>query len=285
MASSTRTTLPKSATTKAATKRAATKRAATKRAATTKAATREVAIAAEQVTAGLPPGAAELIARSNRLGSDPTITNYGGGNTSVKVTQLNPATGAEMEVLYVKGSGGDLGTLTAPGLAVIERDRLLGLDQVYRGVAHEDEMVGLFPFCSFGAGGATPSIDTPMHGLVDLPHVDHLHPDAVIALACAADGEKLVQRIWGGTVAWVPWKRPGWELGKAMRALSADPSVIGAVLGGHGLTTWGRTSDEVEKRSKKIISQAQKYLTTHSKAQPFGAEVRSRRPLSPAARR
>ncbi len=280
MASSARATPPKTTITKAATKKAATQKAATK-----KAASRKVAAAAEQADAGLPPGAVELIARSNRLGGDPTITNYGGGNTSAKIKQLNPASGAEVEVLYVKGSGGDLGTLTAAGLAVIERDRLLGLDRVYRGVAHEDEMVGLFPFCSFGAGGATPSIDTPMHGLVDLPHVDHLHPDSVIALACAADGEKLVQKIWGGAVAWVPWKRPGWELGKAMRALSADPSVIGAVLGGHGLTTWGWTSDEVEKRSKKIISQAQKYLTTHSKAQPFGAEVRSRRPLSPAARR
>jgi rhamnulose-1-phosphate aldolase/alcohol dehydrogenase len=233
----------------------------------------------------LPQGVRDLIARSNRLGSDPTITNYGGGNTSAKVRQLNPATGAEEELLYVKGSGGDLGTLTAAGLAAVERDRFVALDAVYRGVEHEDEMVGLFPFCSFGTGGATPSIDTPMHGLVDLPHVDHLHPDAVIALACAADGEKLVQKIWGGTVAWVPWKRPGWELGKAMRELSADPKVIGAVLGGHGMTAWGRSSDEVEKRSRKIIKEAQRFLDRQSKAQPFGAEVRSRKALPAAERR
>ncbi|MEJ7651496.1 MAG: bifunctional rhamnulose-1-phosphate aldolase/short-chain dehydrogenase [Nakamurella sp.] len=233
----------------------------------------------------LPQGVLDLIARSNRLGSDPTITNYGGGNTSAKVRQLNPATGGEVELLYVKGSGGDLSTLTHLGLAAIERDRLVALDAQYRGVDHEDEMVGLFPFCSFGAGGATPSIDTPMHGLVDLDHVDHLHPDAVIALACAADGEKVVQRIWGGAVAWVPWKRPGWELGKAMRDLSANPDIIGAVLGGHGLTAWGRTSAEVERRSKKIIREAQQYLDSASKAEPFGAVVKARSALPEADRR
>ena len=165
------------------------------------------------MNADIPSGVADLLARSNRLGSDPTVTNYGGGNTSVKVRQVSPATGAEVELLYVKGSGGDLGTLKAGGLAVLELDRVRALDGVYRGVEFEDEMVGFFPFCAFGTGGATPSIDTPMHGLVHYDHVDHLHPDAVIALACAADGEALVEKIWGGTVAWVPWKRPGWELG------------------------------------------------------------------------
>ncbi len=144
----------------------------------------------------LPEGVRQLLARSNRLGSDPAVTNYGGGNTSAKVTVTNPASGDPVELLYVKGSGGDLGTLKAGGLAVLERDRLVALDRVYRGVEHEDEMVGLFSFCSFGPGGAAPSIDTPMHGLVDHDHVDHLHPDSVIALACAADGEKLVEEIW-----------------------------------------------------------------------------------------
>lgn len=146
-------------------------------------------------THDLPTGVQELLDRSNRLGSDPTVTNYGGGNTSAKVRVTSPATGQEVELLYVKGSGGDLSTLRAAGLAVLERERLVALDAVYRGVDHEDEMVGLFPYCSFGHGGATPSIDTPMHGLVDLPHVDHLHPDAVIALACSADGEELVAKI------------------------------------------------------------------------------------------
>ncbi|HEY6932914.1 MAG TPA: bifunctional rhamnulose-1-phosphate aldolase/short-chain dehydrogenase [Marmoricola sp.] len=227
----------------------------------------------------------ELIARSNRLGSDPSVTNYGGGNTSVKVKAANPATGEPVELLYVKGSGGDLGTLRPSGLAVLERERLVGLDQVYRGVEHEDAMVELFSFCSFGRGGATPSIDTPMHGLVDHAHVDHLHPDSVIALACAADGERLVQEIWGGAVAWVPWKRPGWELGKAMARLSADPEVIGAVLGGHGLTTWGSTSDEVEERSLRIIRQAASYLEKHGDAEPFGPVVPRRAALATAERR
>ena len=221
----------------------------------------------------------ELLDRSNRLGSDPAVTNYGGGNTSVKVTATSPATGHPVELLYVKGSGGDLGTLQAKGLAVMERDRLVALDNVYRGVEHEDEMVELFGFCAFGPGGATPSIDTPMHGLVDLAHVDHLHPDAVIALACAADGEQLVRDIWGGKVAWVPWKRPGWELGKAMAALAADPEVIGAVLGGHGLTAWGGSSDEVERRSLQIIGEAGEFLATHGVAEPFGAVDSSRAPL------
>ena len=233
----------------------------------------------------LPQGVRELLARSNRLGSDPTVTNYGGGNTSAKVTVEHPASGEPVELLYVKGSGGDLGTLRAGGLAVLERDRLLALDNVYGGVEHEDEMVALFSFCAHGAGGAPPSIDTPMHGLVEHAHVDHLHPDSVIALASAADGQRLVEEIWGGAVAWVPWKRPGWELGRAMRDLSARAGVIGAVLGGHGLTTWGTTSDEVEQRSLRIIREAAAYLEFHSHAEPFGTLDPSRAPLDETARR
>jgi rhamnulose-1-phosphate aldolase/alcohol dehydrogenase len=236
-------------------------------------------------SAGLPPEVEALLARSNRLGSDPTVTNYGGGNTSAKVTVTSPATGEPVEVLYVKGSGGDLGTLTPQGLAALERDRLVALDAVYRGVEHEDEMVGLFSYCSHGTGGAAPSIDTPMHGLVEHRHVDHLHPDAVIALACAADGERLVEQIWGGTVAWVPWKRPGWELGRDMRDLSSRDGVIGAVLGGHGLTAWGATSDEVEERSMRIIHEAAAYLEQHSVPEPFGALDESRAALPTQARR
>ncbi len=236
------------------------------------------------MSADIPSGVAELLGRSNRLGSDPTVTNYGGGNTSVKVRQLSPATGAEVELLYVKGSGGDLGTLTAGGLAVLELDRVRALDGVYRGVDFEDEMVGLFPFCAFGTGGATPSIDTPMHGLVALDHVDHLHPDAVIALACAADGEALVEKIWGGTIAWVPWKRPGWELGRALAKIAENPGVIGAVLGGHGLTAWGSTSEKVEQRSLQIIRQAQDFLDATSAPEPFGPVVPGRDTLGAQAR-
>ena len=239
------------------------------------------------MTSPIPPAVADLLARSNRLGADPTVTNYGGGNTSVKVRQTSPATGGEVELLYVKGSGGDLGTLKAAGLAILELDRVRALDGVYRGVAYEDEMVGYFPFCSFGTGGATPSIDTPMHSLVAHDHVDHLHPDAVIALACSANGEELVEKIWGGTVAWVPWKRPGWELGRTLRDLAENPRVVGAVLGGHGLTAWGTTSDEVEQRSLQLIRQAQDFLDANSVPEPFGPVVpghEARPPLERLAR-
>jgi rhamnulose-1-phosphate aldolase/alcohol dehydrogenase len=227
----------------------------------------------------LPDEVRALLDRSNRLGSDPAVTNYGGGNTSAKVTVASPASGQPVELLYVKGSGGDLRTLTADGLAVLERDRLVGLDAVYRGVEHEDEMVGLFAYCGHGSGGAPPSIDTPMHGLVEHAHVDHLHPDSVIALACAADGKQLVEEIWGGAVAWVPWQRPGWELGRAMRELSARDGVIGAVLGGHGLTAWGATSEEVEERSLRIIREAAAYLENRSVPEPFGPIDQGRTPL------
>ncbi len=226
----------------------------------------------------------ELLDRSNRLGQDPSITNYGGGNTSVKTKVDDPSTGRPITVLYVKGSGGDLGTLTAPGLACLELERLKGLDAVYQGVEHEDSMVDLFDYCRFGKGGATPSIDTPMHGLVDKQHVDHLHPDAVIAIACAADGQELTQKIWGGSVAWVPWKRPGWALGQTLSKIAGDPSVIGAVLGGHGLTTWGDDSAEVEARSLRIIAAAQEYLVNHSIAEPFGAVNEDRARLTPSGR-
>ena len=236
-------------------------------------------------TAALPSEVQALLSRSNRLGSQSTVTNYGGGNTSAKVAATSPATGEPIELLYVKGSGGDLGTLRAAGLAVLERDRLVALDAVYRGAEHEDEMVGLFSYCSHGAGGAAPSIDTPMHALVAHRHVDHLHPDSVIALACAADGQRLVHEIWGGAVAWVPWARPGWELGRWMRDLSATEGIIGAVLGGHGLTAWGATSDEVEERSLRIINEAANYLEEHSSAEPFGAYDVSRAPLAGLTRR
>ena len=157
--------------------------------------------------------AAELIARSNRLGADPKNTNYAGGNTSAKGTETDPVTGEPVELLWVKGSGGDLGTLTEQGLAVLRLDRLRALVDVYPGVEREDEMVAAFDYTLFGKGGAAPSIDTAMHGLVDAAHVDHLHPDSGIAIATAADGEALTERIFGNRVVWVPWRRPGFELG------------------------------------------------------------------------
>ena len=156
---------------------------------------------------------AELLERSNRLGADPRNTNYAGGNTSAKGSAIDPVTGAPVELLWVKGSGGDLGTLTEAGLAVLRLDRIRSLVEVYPGVEREDEMVAAFDHCLFGRGGAAPSIDTAMHGLVDAAHVDHLHPDSGIAFATAADGEALTQQAFGDRVAWVPWRRPGFQLG------------------------------------------------------------------------
>ncbi|MHA7984539.1 bifunctional aldolase/short-chain dehydrogenase [Rathayibacter sp. CAU 1779] len=216
--------------------------------------------------------ASELIARSNRLGSDPRNTNYAGGNTSAKGTETDPVTGEDVELLWVKGSGGDLGTLTESGLAVLRLDRLRSLVNVYPGVEREDEMVAAFDYCLHGKGGAAPSIDTAMHGLVDAAHVDHLHPDSGIAIATAADGEALTATIFGGKVAWVPWRRPGFQLGLDLAAIkAANPEVVGAVLGGHGITAWGDTSEEAEANSLWIIETAADYIAEHGHPEPFGA--------------
>ncbi|NUP34316.1 MAG: bifunctional rhamnulose-1-phosphate aldolase/short-chain dehydrogenase, partial [Streptomycetaceae bacterium] len=191
---------------------------------------------------GIPSEAAKLIARSHALGADPRNTNYAGGNTSAKGLDRDPVTGEAVDLMWVKGSGGDLGTLTEAGLAVLRLDRLRALIGVYPGVDREDEMVAAFDFCAHGKGGAAPSIDTAMHGLVDAAHVDHLHPDSGIALATAADGEKLTAECFGDRVAWVPWRRPGFQLGLDMAAIkAANPQAIGCILGGHGITAWGDT--------------------------------------------
>jgi rhamnulose-1-phosphate aldolase/alcohol dehydrogenase len=226
----------------------------------------------------------DLLARSNRLGADPTTTNYAGGNTSAKGTETDPVTGAPAELLWVKGSGGDLGTLTAAGLAVLRLDRLRALVGVYPGVEREDEMVAAFDYCLHGRGGAAPSIDTAMHGLVEAPHVDHLHPDAGIALATSADGPALTKEIFGDRVLWVPWRRPGFQLGLDIAAVQrANPQAIGVILGGHGITAWGATSDECEANSREIIDTAAAYLAEHGRPEPFGGVVHQ--PLEEAARR
>ncbi|WP_439692316.1 bifunctional aldolase/short-chain dehydrogenase [Curtobacterium sp. SP.BCo] len=215
---------------------------------------------------------ADLIARSNALGSDPRITNYAGGNTSAKGTATDPVTGEPVELLWVKGSGGDLGTLTPAGLAVLRVDRVRALQQVYPGVEREDEMVAAFDYTLHGTGGAAPSIDTAMHALVDAAHVDHLHPDAGIAIATAADGPALTERIFGDRVVWVPWRRPGFQLGLDIAAIQRDhPQAIGTILGGHGITAWGATSDEAEANSRWIIDTAERYIAEHGADQPFGA--------------
>ena len=227
----------------------------------------------------------ELIARSNRLGADPRNTNYAGGNTSAKGTAVDPVTGEDVELLWVKGSGGDLGTLRPAGLAVLRLDRLRALADVYPGVDREDEMVTAFDFCLHGRGGAAPSIDTAMHGLVNAPHVDHLHPDSGIALATAADGEKLTAECFGDRVAWVPWRRPGFQLGRDIAAIAAaNPQAIGVVLGGHGITAWGQTSAECETRSLEIIRTAAEFIAARARPEPFGPVIAGYEPLPEAQR-
>lgn len=217
------------------------------------------------------PTAADLIARSNRLGADPKNTNYAGGNTSAKGTETDPVTGEPVELLWVKGSGGDLGTLKPEGLAVLRLDRMRALVNVYPGVDREDEMVAAFDYCLHGKGGAAPSIDTAMHGLVDAAHVDHLHPDSGIAIATAADGPELTSTIFGEKVVWVPWRRPGFQLGLDIAEIkAANPAAIGCILGGHGITAWGDTSDEAEANSLWIIDTAAAYIASHGKTDPFG---------------
>ncbi|MCU1530935.1 MAG: short-chain dehydrogenase [Arthrobacter sp.] len=216
----------------------------------------------------------ELIARSNRLGADKRNTNFAGGNTSAKGTDKDPVTGEDVELLWVKGSGGDLGTLKAEGLAVLRLDRLQALKGLYPGAECEDEMVAAFDYCLHGKGGAAPSIDTAMHGLVDAAHVDHLHPDAGIAIATASDGESLTKAIFGEKVAWVPWRRPGFQLGLEIAAIKvANPQAVGTILGGHGITAWGATSEEAEANSLWIIAQAEQYIKDHGKNEPFGPKL------------
>jgi rhamnulose-1-phosphate aldolase/alcohol dehydrogenase len=233
-------------------------------------------ITVADLTYGEPAGeaVAALLARSNRLGSDPRNTNYAGGNASAKGTGTDPVTGQPAELMWVKGSGGDLGTLTEAGLAVLRLDPLRALAGVYPGVEREDEMVAAFDFCAFGKGGAAPSIDTAMHGLVEAAHVDHLHPDAGIAFATAAEGEKLTRECFGDRVAWVPWRRPGFQLGLDIAAIKREhPEAIGVILGGHGITAWGQTSDECEARSLEIIAAAQKFIDERGATRPFGKLV------------
>ena len=230
--------------------------------------------------------AAELIGRSNRLGSDPRNTNYAGGNTSAKGSDTDPVTGGPVELLWVKGSGGDLGTLTESGLAVLRLDRVRALQDVYPGVEREDEMVAAFDFCLHGKGGAAPSIDTAMHALVDAAHVDHLHPDSGIAFATAADGESLTRDVFGGRVVWVPWRRPGFQLGLDVAAVKRDnPDAIGCILGGHGITAWGSTSDEAEANSLWIFRTAADYLAAHGRPDPFGSVIAGYEALPADARR
>jgi rhamnulose-1-phosphate aldolase/alcohol dehydrogenase len=227
-----------------------------------------------------------LIARSNSLGADKRNTNYAGGNTSAKGFDTDPVTGENVELLWVKGSGGDLGTLKESGLAVLRLDRMRAMVNTYPGVDREDEMVAAFDYCLHGKGGAAPSIDTAMHGLVDAAHVDHLHPDSGIAIATAADGEELTRKIFGSKVVWVPWRRPGFQLGLDIAAIKeANPQAVGTILGGHGITAWGATSEEAEANSLWIIETAEAYIASNGRQDPFGAVLPGYSPLPEAERR
>ncbi|MGK8503171.1 bifunctional aldolase/short-chain dehydrogenase [Nocardia asiatica] len=232
------------------------------------------------------PTVAELIARSNRLGADPKNTNYAGGNTSAKGTDTDPVTGELVDLMWVKGSGGDLGTLTEQGLAVLRLDRLRALVGVYPGVDREDEMVAAFDYTLHGRGGAAPSINTAMHGLVEAAHVDHLHPDSGIALATAVDGPELTRKIFGDRVVWVPWRRPGFQLGLDIAAIRRNnPQAIGTILGGHGITAWGDTSDDAEAHSREIIETIERFLEVNGEPEPFGAVLPGYEALPEAQRR
>ncbi|MBH46203.1 MAG: bifunctional rhamnulose-1-phosphate aldolase/short-chain dehydrogenase [Flavobacteriaceae bacterium] len=199
--------------------------------------------------------------RSNILGADLRITNYGGGNTSCKTIERDPLTNEEVEVMWIKGSGGDIGTLTRSGIAGLYNQKLHDLKKVYRGLEHEDEMVALFNHCIYDLDSRAPSIDTPLHGLLPFKHIDHLHPDALIAVAAAEDSEKITKEIWGDSMGWVPWQRPGFDLGLQLEAcLNKNPNIRGIVLGSHGVFTWGETSHESYVNSLEVIEAASQYI-------------------------
>ncbi|KQT33895.1 short-chain dehydrogenase [Chryseobacterium sp. Leaf405] len=213
--------------------------------------------------------------RSNILGADLRITNYGGGNTSCKTIEKDPLTNEEVEVMWVKGSGGDIGTLTRKGIAGLYTERLRNLKNVYGGLADEDRMVGLFDHCIFDLESKAPSIDTPLHGLLPFKHIDHLHPDALIAVAAAKDSEAVTKEIWGDTMGWVPWQRPGFDLGLQLEKCLADnPGIRGIVLGSHGLFTWGDTSYESYMNSLEVIEMASEFIAKkiEENGQVFGGQ-------------
>ena len=199
--------------------------------------------------------------RSNTLGADLRITNYGGGNTSCKTIEKDPLTGEEVEVMWIKGSGGDIGTLNRKGIAGLYVHKLRALKNVYKGIEHEDEIVPLYYHCLYDLDSRAPSIDTALHGMLPFKHIDHLHPDALIAVAAAKDSQRITQEIWGDKMGWVPWQRPGFDLALQLeKCLNENPGIRGIVLGGHGLFTWGDTSYECYMNSLEVIERAAQYI-------------------------
>lgn len=220
-----------------------------------------------------------LVYRSNLLGADLRLTNYGGGNTSCKALAKDPLTGKETEVMWVKGSGGDLGTMKRSGLAALYVDRLRSLKNIYRGIEHEDEMVELFNHCIYDLASKAPSIDTPLHGFLPFKHIDHLHPDAAIAIAAAKDGEKITKELFNGTIGWVKWQKPGFDLGLQLKqCLDENPGIRGIMLGSHGLFTWGDTAYESYMNTLEVIERCAEYLQDNIAKQPTvfgGAKLES----------
>ena len=212
-----------------------------------------------------------LLYRSNLLGGDKRITNYGGGNTSAKLQARDPLTGEPVTVLWVKGSGGDLGSMKLDGFSTLYLDRLDRLKGLYRGIAHEDEMVGYLPHCTFDLNPRAASIDTPLHAYLPYRHVDHVHPDAVIAIAASARSEELTREFYGDAIGWLPWQRPGFELGLKLEAIArANPHQVGCVLGGHGLFTWAEDGKACYETTLRIIQQAQDWLDANNRTAAFG---------------
>jgi rhamnulose-1-phosphate aldolase/alcohol dehydrogenase len=202
-----------------------------------------------------------LVYRSNLLGADLRLTNYGGGNTSCKAMAKDPLTGKDTEVMWVKGSGGDLGTMKRNGLAALHMDRLLNLKNIYRGIEHEDEMVELFNHCIYDLASKAPSIDTALHGFLPFKHIDHLHPDAAIAIAAAKDGQQITKELFGGTIGWVKWQKPGFDLGLLLKeCLDENPGIRGIMLGSHGLFTWGDTAYESYINTLEVVERCAQYL-------------------------
>ncbi|MCA1403847.1 bifunctional rhamnulose-1-phosphate aldolase/short-chain dehydrogenase [Ensifer sp. IC3342] len=217
----------------------------------------------------------KLLYRSNLLGSDKRITNYGGGNTSAKVQEKDPLTGATVEVLWVKGSGGDVGTIKLDGFATLYMDKLRALKGIYRGVEFEDEMVGYLPHCTFNLNPRAASIDTPLHACVPKPHVDHMHPDAIIAIAASKNSKELTQKIFGDEIGWLPWKRPGYELGLWLEKFCLEnPKARGVILESHGLFTWGDTAKEAYETTIEIINRAIAWFEAENTGPAFGGAVK-----------
>ena len=228
----------------------------------------------EAHAAGLSP-AELLLYRSNLLGSDLTVTNFGGGNTSAKLTETDPLTGEAVEVLWVKGSGGDIGSMGLDGFATLYQDRLLGLEAHYGGPDDDDKMVGFLPHCTFNLNGRAASIDTPLHSLLPFAHVDHVHPDAIIALAASSGGEAATREIWGGRIGWLGWKRPGYTLGVMLRDyVRANPQVQGVMLAGHGIICWADSARACYEHTIGLIAEAARYLNGRLAGGPaFGGQV------------